>query len=341
MKKRFFSIIMLICISFFSTSCSSTNSEDDKKVRIAFFPNITHAQALLGMSNGSFEEALGSDYIIEWRQFIAGPSEIEAMFAGEIDLGYIGPGPAINAYVKSHGDLKIIAGVADAGAILVSRKDSRITNIMDLDGKKVAVPQFGNTQDICLRNLLDTSGLKDITKGGTVEICQVQNSDVKTLFDHGELDAALVPEPWGSLLVKDTGANIVLDYDEIWMAGKYPTAVIIARKEFILEHPDFVEKFLKIHYELSDYIIKNTAIAANTINNQIEVLTKKAISEDILTASFDRLIITTDPEKDAIEGFIKLSTKLGYIDTEVNIEELVNLSVLNKVLTDKGIEPIK
>lgn len=310
-------------------------------VRIANFPNITHSQALIGSVEGQFQKALGENTKIEWKTFNAGPSEIETLFAGEVDLGYIGPGPAINGYIKSKGDLQIIAGATEAGAILVSRKELKIKDIKELSGKKVAVPQFGNTQHLSLINILKLNGLDDTTKGGTVEIRQAENPDIKTLLDKGGIDAAFVPEPWGSRLVKEVSANVVLDYDQVWKDGKYATAVVIASTKFIKEHPDVVEKFLRAHVELTDYINGSSDKAKETVNAKVKELTQKELAKDILDAAFGRLKVTYDPHKESVVEFAKLSYEAGFLKEQPNVDNLFNLEILNKILKEKGKEEIK
>ncbi len=263
------------------------------------------------------------------------------MFAGEIDIGYIGPGPAISGYTKSKGDLQIIAGATDAGAILVTRKDLVLKKVEELSGKRIAVPQFGNTQDLSLRNILQEHGLTDTTKGGTVEIRQADNPDIKTLLDNGEIDAALVPEPWGSRLIKEVQANILLDHKQVWREGKYTTAVVIARTEFIKEHPDIVEKFLRTHVELTDYINKNPEPAKEVINQQLKELTNKPLAKEILDAAFTRLLVTNDPEKASVVDFGQLALKAGFIKEQPDLKNLFNLDILNKVLQEKGLSKIQ
>lgn len=337
MAKRLIALGLVLIIGVgILAACSSKKESKNVTVRVAFFPNITHSQALVGKAEGQFQKALGDSNKIEWKQFNAGPSEIEALFAGEVDIGYIGPGPAINGYTKSKGDLQIIAGATDAGAILVSRKDLAINDIKELSGKKVAVPQFGNTQHLSLINLLQQNGLKDTTKGGTVEVRQAENPDIKTLLDRGEIDAAFVPEPWGSRLIKEVGANVILDYDKVFREGKYTTAVVIARTKFIKDHPDIVEKFIEAHVELTDYINKDPEKAKELVNAQINELTKKPLAKDVLDASFKRLAVTNNPEKDSVLEFIALSVEAGFIKEKPDTGDLFNLDILNKILEEKG-----
>jgi NitT/TauT family transport system substrate-binding protein len=95
-------------------------------LRVGYFPNITHAQALVGRAGGQFEKAVGPGVQIEWKAFNAGPSAIEALFANAIDLTYVGPNPTVTGYVRSQGDaVRVIAGAASGGASLVVRRGAR------------------------------------------------------------------------------------------------------------------------------------------------------------------------------------------------------------------------
>lgn len=331
--RKILRVIPIIMISLLFISCSKDQEADNAKVRIGYFPNITHSQALLGKSEGQFEKAF-DNHKVEWKMFNAGPSEMEAMLAGELDIAYIGPGPAINGYVKSKGDVQIIAGAANAGAILISRKDLKISDLKELENKKIAVPQFGNTQDLTLRYLLKQNGLKDTTKGGNVEIRQVENPDLKVLLEKGDIDIALVPEPWGSTLVKEIGANVISDYNKLLREGNYSTAVVIARKDFIKKNPDLVEKFLKTHVELTNALAKKDEKTKQAVNNQINEMTKKSLPKDVLDAAYNRMTPTYDPEKDSIMDFIDLSVEIGTLKEKPDTSNLFDLNILDKVLNE-------
>lgn len=335
--KKLTPLMIVILVLGVLTGCGVDKSADSdgSTVRIAYFPNVTHAQALVGMQNGEFQKALG-DTKIQWKQFNAGASEVEAFLAGAVDIGYIGPGPAINGYTKSKGDIQIISGAADAGAVLVAKKGSTIKSIKDLSGKKVAIPQYANTQDLCLRFLLQENGLKDMAKGGTVEIVQANNPDIQSLLESGSIDAALVPEPWGATLQSTIGAKIILDYNEVWRQGKYPVTVIAVRREFLKEHPDIVEKFLKANIELTNYIKENKEQAENEANKQFNILTRKSLSKNVLDTAFNRLNITVDPEVIATKDMIDMSIKAGFIRRPYDNEELFKLDILNKLLKENG-----
>lgn len=319
-------IPVIICVLFlFISGCNSNKKDDKLTLRVGFFPNITHVQALLG-KGGRFESAVGCG--IEWKKFNAGSTEIEALMAGELDMGYIGPCPAINGFIKTKGEIQIIAGACEGGAVLVSRHDVVIKTIEDLSNKKIAIPQFGNTQHIVLKQLLDSKGLKETTKGGTVEIIQAENPDVKTLLDRKEIDAAFVPEPWASRLIEEAGANVVLDYDKVWRGGKYPVAVLIARTEFIKDHPELVKKFLRMHHELTKMAGNNKAEVKKIINKEIKELTGRELSLGILDESFNRLIINSKVDTQAVKEMAELMDRLGIIKGKSNFEKIFNLDLL-------------
>lgn len=319
--KNIFIYLIFTLVLLITSGCASKDKNDDSDLRVGFFSNITHSQALFGKNQGTFQKEM-PDKNIQWKQFNAGSAEMEALLAGEIDIAYIGPGPAINGYARSNGELQVISGASHAGAILLSRRDLHINSIGELDGKKIAIPQYGNTQDLALRALLKENNLKDSSKGGTVEIYQAENSDIKTLLDNGKMDLALVPEPWGARLIKEVNANVVLDYNEVWREGKYPTAIVVARKEFLEKHPETVEKFIKTHISITNYINENKENAKEIINNELEILTKKPLPKDVLDNAFKRLVITSDPEKKAIEEMVDLSLKAGFLREKPDLKDL-------------------
>lgn len=283
-------------------------------VRLAFFPNVTHAAALYGTGSGLFAQAFGDKAKIEERVFTAGPAEIEALFAGEVDLGYIGPGPALNGYLKSRGDaLRIVAGASSGGAALVSRGDVSIASVKDLAGKRVSVPQTGGTQDISLRHAIKADGLVTKDKGGTVDVVQFAPADTLTQFQLKTIDAAWVPEPWVARLEKEAGAKVVFDESSRWPDGKFSTAVVIVRNEFLQKHPDLVEAFLKAHVQAVDAINKEPDKARTIIGDRIKTLSGgKAIPDPILKAALSRTVITYDPLQESVLTFADWSKELGY-----------------------------
>jgi NitT/TauT family transport system substrate-binding protein len=258
-------------------------------IRVGAFPNITHPQAMVGKANGWFEKAMGPNTKIEWKGFNAGPSAIEALYAGAIDMTYVGPNPTISGYVRSNGEaLRVIAGACSGGAALVVRADSGIQTANDFHGKRIASPQLGNTQDVALRAWLKGNGLKTKDKGGDVEVIPLANPDQLTLFVKKELDAAWAPEPWATRLIREGNGRLFLDERTLWPGGQFVTTNLIVSTKFLKEHPDLVKNWLKAHVELTDWIAGHLPEAKQTLNQQVQRETGKALPPAVLDEAFGR-----------------------------------------------------
>jgi NitT/TauT family transport system substrate-binding protein len=312
-------------------------------IRVGAFPNITHAQPMIGKANGSFEKGMGTNVKIEWRSFNAGPSAIEALFAGAIDLAYVGPNPAINGYVRSNGEaLRIIAGATSGGAALIVRSDSGINKPEDFQGKRIASPQMGNTQDVALRAWLKSQGLKTRDKGGDVEVMPIANPDQLTLFLKKGIDAAWAPEPWASRLVHEANGKIFLDERSLWPNGQFLTTELIVSSKFLQSHPDLVKKWLQAHIELTDWINSHLPEAKRILNQQIQQETGKAIAQPILDDSFSRLKVTYDPLRVPLLQAAQLAFDAGFLGRQMpNLSRIYDLALLNQVLRAEGKKPIQ
>jgi len=307
-------------------------------VRVGAFPNITHAQAMVGKANGAFEKAMGPNVRIEWKSFNAGPSAIEALFAGAIDMTYIGPNPTISGYVRSGGQaLHVVAGASSGGAALVVRNDSGISKATDFHGKKVASPQLGNTQDVALRAWLRTNGLKTTDKGGDVQVIPLANPDQLTLFLKKDLDAAWAPEPWATRLIREGNGRLFLDERTLWPNGQFVCANLIVNSKFLKEHPEIVKNWLRAHVELTDWINKNLPQAKKLLNQQIQKETGKALPDGVLDEAFGRLQVTYDPLRASLLTSAKSAFDAGFLGRQMpDLSNLYDLSLLNQVLAEKG-----
>ena len=312
-------------------------------VRVGAFPNITHPQAMVAKNNGWFEKALGSKAKIEWKSFNAGPSAIEALFAGAIDMTYIGPNPAISGYVRSNGEaLRIVAGATSGGAALVVRNDSGIQKPEDFHGKKVASPQMGNTQDVALRAWLKSHGLKSADKGGDVQVIPLANPDQLTLFLKKELDAAWAPEPWATRLIKEGNGRLFLDERTLWPNGQFITAHLIVRTQFLKEHPELVKDWIRAHVELTEWINGHIPEAKKLLNQQIAKETGKALPDAVLDEAFGRLQVTYDPLRSSLLNAAKSAFDAGFLGRQMpDLSSLYDLSLLNQVLSEKGKKAIQ
>lgn len=282
-------------------------------VRLAHFPNITHAPALIVTADGSLAKALGSNGL-DVKVVNAGPEAMEALLANEIDVAYVGPSPAINTYIKSGGRaLRVIAGVCSGGASLVAAEGSGIKELKDLAGKRVATPQLGNTQDVSLRHFMASEGLSPKEKGGQVEILPIKNPDILTQFKQKQLDAAWVPEPWATRIVSEAHASRVIDERKLWPNQQFTTTVIVARTDFLEKHPELVAAIVKANSDAISWTQANPEDAKKTVNEQLKKLTGKALPDAILNESWSFLDFTTDPNPTCFEAFLSAATECGYV----------------------------
>lgn len=278
-------------------------------VRLGYFPNLTHAPALVGLERGTFQQALGS-VKLDAKSFVSGTTLSEAFAAGQIDIAYIGPGPAISAASRGM-PVQFLAGAAEAGAVLVARKDSGIKSAKDLAGKIVAVPSLGNTQDISLRHVLIENGLKSKADGGTVTIVPIPPADIVAAFAGKRADAALVPEPWGAAL-EASGNKLIGDEKSVWRGGKYPTAIVIVNTKFAAANPALVTAFLKAHTDAVNFLTKSPAAAQASVNNALQKLTGEKLDARVLQRAFARTKFTTTLNLDALKEYAALNVEAGY-----------------------------
>lgn len=325
--KKLFILSLCVAVAIVIPSCKK-----DSMLRIGFLSNLTHSQALCMCLDETFFE----DYNADMYAFNAGPAIIEAMRAKQINIGYVGPVPAISGYESSGGNIKIIAGVTSAGSVLVTRSDIHITSVKELSGMTVAVPQFGNTQDIILRKLIADEGLLSVENSGTVEIIQQDNANIKNLLLKGDIDAALVPEPWGTRLIEEANANVLLDYDEI-MGGDYPVTVLAVRGDYLEEHREDVKLFLKAHINMTNAIKSDVSGAEDMVNSALLKITGVKIEDDILNKSFARMNIDYNINAETVSAFVEMCVEQGVIKDKIDIGCLLDTSLLEEVLFEMGI----
>jgi NitT/TauT family transport system substrate-binding protein len=317
------------------SSSSSTKSSGPVTLRLGYFPNITHATALVGVNKGIFAKDLGSNVTLKTSTFNAGPAAVEAIFSNALDATYIGPNPAINAWQKSNGSaIKIVAGATSGGAFLVVKPG--INGVADLKGKKVATPQLGNTQDVALRAWLKKAGLRtDPQGGGDVSILPQENAQTLTTFKAGNIDGAWVPEPWASRLVSEAGAKVLVDEATLWPDGKYLTTTLIVRSQFLKDHPDVVQNLLKGHVEATDFVNTSPAEAQTVANDAIKTLTGKALATSVIQSAWKNLHFTVDPLVATLKKEAADAQDIGLLK-KVDLKGIADVNLLNNVLRAAG-----
>lgn len=320
----------------FSFTGAARAAEPPPQLRLAYFPNLTHAAALVGVERGTFESALGDEATLDVKTFAAGPALIEALFAGEVDVGYVGPSPAINGYVKSKGDaLRVIAGASSGGAMFVVRPAANITKPADLAGKTFATPQLGGTQDVALRYYLQQHGLAPADKGGTVTIVPTQPADIFTLFKEGKIDGAWMAEPWVSRLLIEANGKVFIDERDEWPDRKFSTTVVVARRAFLEKHPELVKAVLQAHVDSVQFIAEQPDDAKKIVNAEITRITSKGLLPAVVDSAFKNTDITTDPLPATIQKSADYAFALGFLGTtKPDLAGFYTLKPLQQVLAE-------
>ncbi|MGV9457403.1 aliphatic sulfonate ABC transporter substrate-binding protein [Streptomyces sp. NPDC003635] len=308
-------------------------------VRIGYFGNLTHATALVGRHEGIFQKELGGT-TAKYAAFNAGPSEIEALNSGSLDIGWIGPSPAVNGYVKAAGkNLRIISGSASGGVKLVVNPD-KIKSFDDVKGKKIATPQLGNTQDVAFLNWIAEQGWKvDAQSGeGDVSVVRSDNKVTPDLYQSGSIDGAWVPEPTASKLVAE-GGKVLLDEADLWPDKQFVITNVIVRQDFLKEHPQAVEAVLRASVEANRWIEANPGKAKAAANAQLATDTGKALPADVIDQAWPSIRFTDDPLAATLDAQAKHAVEAGLLERP-DLRGIYDLAPLNKVLEAEGLDAV-
>ena len=315
-----------------TTANGSPAAESATTLKLGYFPNLTHATAIVGVEKGIFAKDLGQD-TLKTATFNAGSAAVEALFAGAVDATFVGPNPAINAWAKSKA-IKIISGATAGGAALVVKPE--ITSAADLKGKKLATPQLGNTQDVALRSYLKDNGLStDTSGGGDVHILPQENSATLDAFKAGTIDGAWVPEPWATRLVQDGGGKILVNEASLWPGGKFVTTQLVVTTKFLDKHPGAVKRLLEGVVEANDFVNANAAEAQTVVNAGIKKITGKSLKDAVIQAAWKNLAFTVDPISTSLTTSKEHAVALGLLKA-VDLSGIYDLDPLNAILKAAG-----
>lgn len=329
-------MIFLACLLMSSLSLAQAGT---KPLRLGYFPNITHAQALYARGTGDFEKAIGVP--IEWVPFNDGPSAIEALFIDAVDATFIGPSPTINGYIKSKGEkFVIVAGSAGGGAGLVVRQDSGIAGEKDFNGKVIATPQLGNTQDLAARAWFANKGYRLKEQGGTVALVPLSNPDQLTMFRKKQIDGAWTAEPWLSRLELEESGRMFLEEKTLWPGGRYVTTHLVVNKRFLAGNQELVKKLLTAHVEVTQRINADKVGTAKLLNEQLRKETGKALQAEAITRALGRVELTWDPLAPSLRRVAEIAHKIRFLKAKPRLEGIYSLKLLNAVLREKNLPEV-
>ncbi|MCU1595349.1 MAG: NitT/TauT family transport system substrate-binding protein [Frankiales bacterium] len=308
-----------------STKAASTTSAASS-LRLGYFANVTHAGPVYGVASGIYKDKLGSTKL-ETQVFNAGPAAVEALLGGAIDAAYLGPGPAVNAFIKTQGDVVLVAGATSGGASLVVKP-----GITDLKGKKIADPQTGGTQDIALRSYLAGKGFKEDAQGaGDVTIIAQENSQTLDLFKDGKIDGAWVPEPWASRLVLEGGGTVLQDEKGLWPDGKFITTNLLVKKDFLKAHPQTIKALIEAQVESDKQIVADPTKAQTVVNAALKQLTGKSLKPAVIARAFAQITVTEDPLASTLKVAADHAFATGLVK-KGDLKGIYDLTILDQVL---------
>lgn len=336
--------VATLLITGFLAGCGGAvgpqEAEPMVKLRLGYLPNVTHATALVGLDKGIFARELGPRLTMEPQLFKAGGQAVEAFFSGALDAAYVGPGPAINAFEKSSGEaVRIVSGAAAGGVYFVV--DPSISSADDLRGRRVAAPQYGNTQDLALRAWLGNNGVRTASNGeGDVEIVYQDNAQTLDTFRSGGIAGAWVPEPWASRMVLEAEGKVLVDEKDLWPAGRYPATLLLVHPRLLAGHPDVVEDLIRAHTETTRFIETHSAEARRITGQAIERLTGVALPSEVLGSAWGNLQFTDDPMVSSLVESTRVAATLGYIEP-VDLSDALELDHLNAQRLANGALAIK
>jgi NitT/TauT family transport system substrate-binding protein len=303
------------------------------ELRLGYFPNITHATALIGVERGFFATELGSTKLTT-QTFNAGPEAVSALLGNSLDIAFIGSGPAINAFAKSDGQVRIIAGATEGGAQLVVKPD--ITSPEQLKGRTIATPQLGNTQDIALKVWLKKNGLTAGDGPGDVKIANLDNPRTLDAFRQGSVDGGWLPEPWSSRLVLDAGATVLVDERTLWPNGRFPTTVLLVRAEFLQKYPQTVRALLRAHLKAIDLEQREPAQAKTIVNQGLEKLAGSALAGPVIDRAFENITLDPDPLASTFPQLAQDSVTAGITEQPTDLAGFIDVAPLNTELQATG-----
>ncbi|MDO5619226.1 ABC transporter substrate-binding protein [Kocuria sp.] len=316
-----------------------TETTDAEEITLGYFGNLTHGPALAGVERGYFEQALGETQL-STQVFNTGPTTIEAMNSGEVDIAFMGPNPAINSFVQSGGQsVTVVAGATSGGAQFIVSQD--VTGADDLAGRTFATPDFGGTQDVALRVWLQDQGYEvDTGTPESVSITPMPSGQALQTFRQGAIDGFWGPQPWVTRMVQEENGKVLVDERDLWPDGKYPTTVLAVRTEFLQQHPQTVEKVLIGLEDSVEYLNSaDTDEVIETLNTGLENARTEPLDPQTIEGSLEAMEWTTDPMESTYPTLLENGVQAGTTQ-EASLDGFVDDSLINTVREDRGLDPV-
>jgi NitT/TauT family transport system substrate-binding protein len=324
MKKLWFSLAALLLFAGLLAGCSSSEKAggEPEKITIGYFPNINHVPAMVAKDQGLYEKELGDGTTVEYKTFADGSAFMTALKTGEIHAG-LGPGPAMNNY-STGADVSIIAGASTGGTVILARKDSGIESVEDFAGKVFITPAVGCTHDVQYETYLEEAGITSERIGGTMKHLTGNPAQYSAMLQAGKIDIAVAPEPWAAVIQQETGAKVVIDWNEVSFGETLPASVMVASGKMADENPETIQKIIDAHKEAVDFISSNPDVAKEITIKDIKETTGQELEREVVDLAWDRIGFTYDVDQEAVQAFADSSYALKFLKDKPDFAELID-----------------
>ncbi len=322
MEKRVIAAIVILVLVGVTGLFVVTMYTPPADVRIGYLAKDIHQLALrVAVVKGWFEQA---GVRVQLMQYANGAYEMDGFLAEQIDMGYLGIAPALTKSVKQNINITILAGANLEGSALMVHKGEyeagHIRGIEDLVGKTILHPGPSTVQNFLLRLALNQSGLS--VENVTLETASPANMAISLT---PERPAFIAWEPFPALSEYDNLSVPLLMSADIW--PRHPCCVLAARSQFMLAHPDIVQKVVQVHKMAEQWIVENPTEAIQIATEWLE------IDPHPVETAFNRVIFDYSVNKTAILFYLEFLIETVPLDMEksqapIFVDRLVNTTFL-------------
>ncbi|MBM7599358.1 NitT/TauT family transport system substrate-binding protein [Virgibacillus halotolerans] len=321
-------LILLIGLLAVLGACgenSSTQKDEKEKIVIGYFPNLNHAPAMIAKEKHLYEKQLGDNIDVEYQTFSDGSNFMTALATGEIQGGLVGPGPAMNHYINGF-EVTAIAAASTGGTVIMSRKDSGVESVEDINDITFISPRVGCTHDVQFETYMKERGITSDRIGGSIKHVTGKPAQYTTMFEKGNVDVATAPEPWASVLEAEVDANVVIDADEISFGQTFPAAIFVTSTELAEDSPELVQKLADAHKESIDIINENPEESIDIMIKSIDDITGQKLEKAVMEKALTRTDFQYDIDPAAIQEFGSSSFELQFLKEEPDFSKFVDNS---------------
>lgn len=328
--KKFIGFMAIIALAGILAACGSseTAKDDASTVTIGYFPNLDHVPSMVAKEKALYEKNLPEGTKVEYVTFADGSDFMTALKTGDIDGGLVGPGPAMNNYTNG-ADVTMIAGGASGGTVVMARKGSGIESVEDMAGKTFITPRVGCTHDVQFETFMKEAGITSNRIGGKMLHQTGKPAQYEAMFATEKVDVAVAPEPWATVLEQNTGAEVIIESDEISFGTTLPASVLVTTGQLVKENPEMVQGIVDAHKEATAFIAENPEEAKEITITAIDDITGQKLDKSVIDGAWKNMIFDTALAPEEIQAFGDASFDLKFLKEKPDFASLADTQFLD------------